>query len=248
MISIVLACLNNQRTIIKTIESVLIQSNKNFEFIIIDGSSNDDTVRIIKSFEIAFKKANIHYIWISEKDRGIYEAWNKGITLSQGNWISFIGADDILIKDYVNIYSNFLKNNKNLEYISSIVHVVDKNRIIRIIDNPWNWKLFKRNMNIAHVGSLHSINLYKKLGLYNEQLKIAGDYELLLRAKDTLKTGFINKCTVEMGANGISNTHLFLVLKETKEIKIEHKTVSRFQSNIDLVIIYLKVLLNRIIK
>jgi len=248
MITIITASYNSQKTIKKTIESVLNQTECNFEYIIIDGGSKDKTVDIIVSFLSKFKKKNILFNYISESDRGIYEAWNKGINLSKGNWISFIGADDILMNDYIKTYSKFIQKNDNLEYISSIVQVIKNDKIIRVIDEGWDWNLFKRNMDIGHVGSLHNMNLYKRLGLYDERLKIVGDYDLLLRAKNTLKAGYINKLTVKMGADGISSNNLLLALKETKFIKIKHKTVSKLQSNIDLLIMFSKVMVNRIIK
>lgn len=248
MITIITASYNSQKTIKKTIESVLNQTECNFEYIIIDGGSKDKTVDIIVSFLSKFKKKNILFNYISESDRGIYEAWNKGINLSKGNWISFIGADDILMNDYIKTYSKFIQKNDDLEYISSIVQVIKNDKIIRVIDEGWDWDLFKRNMDIGHVGSLHNINLYKRLGLYDERLKIVGDYDLLLRAKNTLKAGYINKLTVKMGADGISSNNLLLALKETKFIKIKHKTVNKLQSNIDLLIMFSKVMVNRIIK
>jgi len=248
MITIITASYNSQKTIKKTIESVLNQTECNFEYIIIDGGSKDKTVDIIVSFLSKFKKKNIPFNYISESDRGIYEAWNKGINLSKGNWISFIGADDILMNDYIKTYSKFIQKNDDLEYISSIVQVIKNDKIIRVIDEGWDWDLFKRNMDIGHVGSLHNINLYKRLGLYDERLKIVGDYDLLLRAKNTLKAGYINKLTVKMGADGISSNNLLLALKETKFIKIKHKTVNKLQSNIDLLIMFSKVMVNRIIK
>ncbi len=128
------------------------------------------------------------------------------------------------------------------------MHVINNNKTIKIIDKGWNWNKFRRNMNIGHVGSLHNIRLFKRLGLYDEQLKIAGDYELLLRAKNTLKAGFINKLTVRMGADGISNSNLLTVLTETKIIKNKHNTVSKFYSEVDFIIAYFKGLLRKVQK
>ena len=248
MITIITSSFNSQKTIKRTIESILNQTEGNFEYLIIDGGSSDNTVETIISYEIKFKEKDIPFKWISEPDKGIYEAWNKGIKLSQGNWIGFVGSDDELTKDYIETYSKFIHDNNNLEYVSSIVHVLKKNKIIRVIDEGWNWKQFKRNMDIGHVGSLHNINLYKRLGFYDERLKIVGDYDLLLRAKNTLKAGYINKLTARMGADGISSNDLLFVLKETRFIKIKHKTVNKFQSNVDLLIMFLKVKLNRLIR
>lgn len=248
MISIISASYNNGSTIVKTIESVLNQSQLDFEYIIIDGFSSDNTIEIIKSYEVKFKNKKISFKWKSEPDNGIYEAWNKGIKLSTGQWVSFIGTDDILMENYIKTYSLFIESNNNLEYISSIVHVIKNDKIIRVIDDGWDWDRFKSNMDVGHVGSLHNINLFKRLGFYDESLKIVGDYDLLLRAKNTLKAGYINKLTVRMGADGISSNNLLLALKETKFIKNKHKSVNNLKSNIDMVKMFLKATINRVRK
>ena len=87
--SIITVSYNSEKTIKETIVSVLNQTETNFEYILIDGKSTDKTVEIIKSFENKFKEKEIAYQWISEKDTGIYNAFNKGIKLSKGTWISF---------------------------------------------------------------------------------------------------------------------------------------------------------------
>ena len=92
--TVITASFNSEKTIDKTIESLLNQNYTNFEYIIIDGNSKDSTLEIIKSFEQKFKEKNITYKFISEPDKGIYDAWNKGIKLSDGEWISFLGSDD----------------------------------------------------------------------------------------------------------------------------------------------------------
>ena len=96
LFSIVTVTYNSEKTLKRTINSLLYQNFSNFEYILIDGSSSDTTIEIIKSYEVAFKKRNINYTWISEKDTGIYDAFNKGIKLAKGLFVMFLHSDDKL--------------------------------------------------------------------------------------------------------------------------------------------------------
>lgn len=111
-ISIITVCYNSESTIRETIESVLSQSYNNIEYIIIDGNSKDSTTDIIKSYS-----NGISY-WISEQDKGIYDAMNKGIAVSTGDYIYFIGSDDVLYNDEVisNVASSIGNNRDSIFY------------------------------------------------------------------------------------------------------------------------------------
>ena len=225
LLSIITVCFNSEKTIKRTINSILNQSETNFEYIIIDGKSTDSTLKIIESFEDEFKKKSIHFLYISEKDSGIYQAFNKGIKLSSGDWISFIGSDDYYLKDALKEYFNVIKNNdtKRIDYVYSNVNLVDRNnKIIKSINDNWKWSKFKRYMNIPHVGSLHNINYFKKYGFFDESYSIAADYELLLRANKNLKTFKVNEITVKMLDGGASNKSVLRAFKET--FKAKNKT------------------------
>jgi len=232
MITIITATYNSEKTISDTLVSILNQTLDRFEYIIIDGDSTDNTVNIIKEFEPSFKKRNINFKWISEKDSGIYNAWNKGINLSTGNWIGFLGSDDKYYKNALANYKNAIANYKNLDYISSKVKLINNGKVVKTISGAWKWKTFKRYMNVAHAGSLHSRAYFNKYGLFNENFIIAGDYEILLRAKEKLNYFFLNKITVEMDANGISNNQVYLTLLETKKAKIKTIGANKYSSMI----------------
>ena len=232
LITIITACFNSAATIRGTIESVLNQTYNNIEYIIVDGKSTDSTVEIIKRFEQMFKEKRISFKHVSEKDCGIYDAWNKGIKMANGDWICFLGSDDKLCMNAMKSYEKVIVNNKNLEYISSKVKLVKNNKIIKILSGKWKWKIFKRYMNVAHVGSLHSMTYFKKYGLYNTDFNIAGDYELLLRSKENLKYYFLNEVTAEMDAGGISNNQVYKALLETKYAKINTADSNKYIANI----------------
>lgn len=223
IISIITASYNSEKTISKTLESLLNQSSKEFEFIIIDGNSKDNTVEIIKEYVPLFRQKNINIFWKSEKDSGIYDAWNKGLNLANGEWISFLGSDDILLPNAIEIYNNIAKkkSSKQLDLIHSKVEVTNNGKVIKVINGVWSWKIFKNHMNLAHVGALHNINYFKKYGVFDDSYKITGDYELLLRARDNLKCFYIDKITAQMGYGGISTTNVKKVFLETLKAKNE---------------------------
>lgn len=242
LISVITASYNSEKTIKKTLQSVLGQSINNFEHIVIDGKSSDNTVSIIKSFEKVYSEKNIPFKWISEEDNGIYDAWNKGIKIAEGEWISFLGSDDIYYSSALENYQQVIKANKdkNIDYISSKVKLVKDDKLIKTISGKWHWKTFRRYMNVAHVGSLHSRKFFVKFGLYDTTYKIAGDYEMLLRAKQSLKYYFLNEITAEMEDGGLSNSMVKTALKETRVAKVHTGNVSNYIAGFDQFVAFLK--------
>jgi len=122
MYSIIIATYNSANTLAEAIQSVLQQTLKDFELIIIDGKSSDGTLEIIKSYE-----KEITY-WISEKDKGVYDAWNKGIKIAKGEWICFLGSDDIMLPTTIEKYNDFIITNidRRFEFISSKIEFCKK--------------------------------------------------------------------------------------------------------------------------
>jgi glycosyltransferase involved in cell wall biosynthesis len=118
LISVVTVVFNGAKTLRETITSIIPQLCDDVEYLIIDGGSNDGTVDIIREYE-----RHLAY-WISEPDRGIYDAWNKAIDASQGEFISFVGADDILEPRAFMAYIEKIKNFPDIEYWSSSFRIV----------------------------------------------------------------------------------------------------------------------------
>lgn len=220
-LSIVTACFNSEKTITNTINSILNQDFTDYEYIIVDGNSSDNTINIIKNYIPLFKEKNISFKWISENDHGIYNAWNKGLKLAKGGWISFLGSDDMYIDGALKQYANIIYQNKNEDYIYSKVKIFDEGKKIREINKKWNWHLFKKSMNIAHAGAFHNMDYFKKFGLFNEEYRIAGDYEMLLRAKNELNAVFMDEFTVIMLDGGISKKMFLKAFKEAEKAKIQ---------------------------
>lgn len=200
-LTIICATYNAQDTISDFFSSIKKQSCADWDLILIDGLSTDNTCEIIED--------NIDLVseYICEADNGIYDAWNKGIKLAKTEWICFVGADDILRNNFVEKYQKSIANlgAEKVDYICSKVNYIDDaGNVIRVLGKFWIWEEFKYNMTTAHVGSLHNIKLFKDVGLYNIDYRIIGDYELLLRKKNNLKTIFIDEILVDMKAGGMS--------------------------------------------
>jgi glycosyltransferase involved in cell wall biosynthesis len=216
LISIITVVFNGEKYLEETIQSVINQTYDNVEYIIIDGQSTDGTLDIIRKYE------HVIDYWISEKDNGIYDAWNKGIRASSGEWIGFLGADDIYLPDAIEKYISLINITKSVKYISAQnVLCSDDLKPLRTIGSKWNNETFSRFMNVAHVGSLHHRDLFDQYGLYDTTFKICGDYELLLRVAPTLKAEYLDHITCYMRDGGISNNNLYTFI-ETYRAKIMH--------------------------
>jgi glycosyltransferase involved in cell wall biosynthesis len=238
--TVITASFNSEKTIDKTIESLLNQNYTNFEYIIIDGNSKDSTLEIIKSFEQKFKEKNITYKFISEPDKGIYDAWNKGISISRGEWISFLGSDDFYLEDALSLYYEKIQNSSGINFISSKVNLINSNfKKIRTVGVKFSTEEIIKKMAIAQIGSFHHRILFFKIGLFNTSYLIAGDYEFYLRGRNIINAGFIDKVTANMMHGGISS-NAFRALKEGAEIKTRLKVTSKFSANFELYISLVK--------
>lgn len=225
--SIVIATFNAADYLQITLDSVKKQQFKNFELIIIDGNSSDNTVDIIKA------NSDFPMLWISEPDTGLYDAWNKAIKRANGTWITFLGAGDILYPDALLSYNAHIEQLSGMpDYISAKIRRIDeKGRFLSVLGEAWSWTQFKNSMTVAHVGSLHHQRLFSEIGLFDiSNYKICADYELLLRKKSKLKTSFLDKLMGEMPNGGVSFS--VKALKESAKAKYKTGQCSIFSVSI----------------
>lgn len=193
-ISIITVCLNAEKTIEQSIISVISQNYKNIEYIIIDGGSTDGTTEIIKKY--------LHYIdyYISELDEGIYYAMNKGIKVASGDYIYFLGADDILCKDIIEKILPIIKDNSNkINYGQVLLKPSNKLYCKRFN----KYKLLRKN--ISHQAIFYPRTVFKKY-TYNCKYSISADWDLNLRL---LANGwdfkYINLIITEFNTQGVSS-------------------------------------------
>jgi glycosyltransferase involved in cell wall biosynthesis len=195
------------------------------EYVVIDGGSTDGTQDIIAEYA-----GHLAY-WVSERDSGIYDAWNKGLARASGQYIGFVGADDVLLPDALGTYLNHIRQQPDMEYWSSKVAFGHMGG--RVIGQPWRWDRFRRYMTVAHVGSLHRRDLYDRFGTYDTSYGIVGDYELLLRVGASLRAGFVDQITVLMGDGGVSNKFALQALVETASAKTKTNATSPAAASFD---------------
>ncbi len=190
-ISVVTTTFNSGRTVRHTIESLLSQTYDNFEHIIIDGGSKDDTVSIIKEMEPLYKG---RLRWVSEPDKGIYDAMNKGIRMATGDVVGLLNSDDFYSSD--NVLERIAnEENGNWDAVYGDVHYVngkDLDRCVRYYSSkgfaPWKMRM---GYIPAHPSFYCKREVYEKYGTFDTSYKIAGDFDLLLRLI------FINKIRIK---------------------------------------------------
>lgn len=173
LVTIITVVYNGEAYLEETIQSVLQQSYDNVDYIIIDGGSTDRTIDIIKTYE-----DQVDY-WISEKDYGIYDAMNKGLTLAMGTFIAFLNADDWYDRHSVRHSIHTLKQTNSDYSIGNIQKLPSKILVKPII--PLKPNLVYQEMMYPHPSAFIKLNVYKKVGLFDVRYKIAADYEMALR-------------------------------------------------------------------
>lgn len=225
-ISIVTVSLNSEKTIEETIKSVICQTYKDFEYILVDGGSSDNTVKIANKYKKYFK-----YI-ISEKDNGIYDAINKGINLASGKIISILNSDDLYYSENVLLdVQNIFDKDKSLQCVigNTLIYKL-KNGGKKVIRNYkskyfYNWMMYL-GYSPPHPSTFIRKEIYSQFGLYNTKYKIAGDFDFFLRILflNKIKINKINQSFVLMKVGGESTKSISNHNQSTKEILDSFKT------------------------
>ena len=165
------------------IRSVIYQSYKNIEYIIIDGGSNDGTIEIIERY------SHLISYWISESDSGIYNAINKGIKVSTGNLVGILNADDILYINAVTEVVTKINKNHNIKYSIGPVDLIDKYGNIYGTSFPFESKIryIRRflEMPFPHQSLFVGSDIYKIIGGYDENFRLSSDYDFALKLMES---------------------------------------------------------------
>lgn len=214
-ISVITVTYNGAKTLKRTIDSVLNQTYRPYEYLIIDGASADSTVEIARSYEDAFKKAGIKYNIVSEKDNGIYDAMNKGIAMAEGDLIGLINSDDWYEDNALETVSEtYINEPFDLFYADIIMHKADGSTFVKHSKNS----RIELSMYWNHPTTFITKEIYSKEHYKTET--IHDDYDLILRIKKAgCKTVVKNVPIANFTMNGVSHERSFGAAMKRVKIK-----------------------------
>jgi glycosyltransferase involved in cell wall biosynthesis len=215
MLSIITPSLNNGRFIERTISSVIGQSGVDFEYIIIDGGSTDGTLDVIRANE-----GKINY-WISEPDRGISHAFNKGIGLANGDIIGILNAGDWYEADAVKNVVAAFSSHPDIDVVCGAIEFWEEGLAqLHCNSNP---KALDKETSVYHPTMFVRKSSYVKYGVFDEAYRYAMDYELMLRFKrEGAKFLVLEKTLANMSLDGISYQNWYEALKEVRNARSKY--------------------------
>lgn len=221
-ITIITVCLNSETHIEETIQSVITQDYDNFEYIIIDGASTDNTLNIIKRYEKYITKI------VSEKDKGISDAFNKGIRFASGDVIGIVGADDKLCEHALRRFAAKYIPGYDV-YRGNQLFWNDKTNLITVDSPTMKFPLPPLSLHICHNATYITKNAYEKYGLYDISFRYIMDIDLFVRYyKSGAKFFRINENLVFFRLGGISQVQNKAKWNEYKKV-IRGNGGSKFQ-------------------
>ena len=200
ILSIITINLNNATGLIKTLESVVNQNFTDFEYIIIDGGSIDGSVELIKEYA---KKISF---WMTEPDKGIYNAMNKGILKATGEYCLFLNSGDWLVDE--NVVFDFIKHTYSEDIVAGNIHTIDESGNYKIYESPNDLTLdFFYFANLPHQATFIKRELFQKFGLYDEDYKILSDTDFIIRALSCPGCSYkhFDRVVSHFDTNGISS-------------------------------------------
>lgn len=207
-ISIITVVYNNKETIKDAIDSVLSQTYKNIEYIIIDGASTDGTIEIIESYGDKITT------FISEPDRGLYDAMNKGLALATGDVVGILNSDDFYMDECVIEKIMKIFTSQDIQSVfADLVYVKPDNlqKVVRHYDSShFTPSKFAYGWMPAHPTFFVKREVYQKYGLFKTDYKIAADYELLVRflGRYGVSYFYLNEVIIKMRTGGVSTSGL----------------------------------------
>ncbi|MBM4184022.1 MAG: glycosyltransferase [Gemmatimonadetes bacterium] len=222
LVSVVTACYNAGGTIGRAIESVLAQTYPFIEYIVIDGGSSDDTLRVVNEMGSAMPKLKV----VSEPDRGISDAFNKGIALATGNYVQLLNADDYLPPTKIADSVQLMQENPHADFAFGDLMLVDHRGVpfIEIEGNANYARTVNRSMpRVNHPTFFVRESVYRLYGGFEERWSFAMDYDWLLRVtKAGVRGVYSPKIHAQMQAGGASWRNPIRCMNEERLISVSH--------------------------
>jgi glycosyltransferase involved in cell wall biosynthesis len=218
--SIIIPTFNSERTIRDCIQSVICQTFDKFEVLIVDGKSSDNTLNIINDFFDNRIKV------ISESDKGIYDAMNKGIKLAKCDWLYFLGSDDALYDDNV-LNDVFVEINKHK--VDVIYGNVLKKPSNRIYDGEFSYDKMQTS-SLCHQAIFYNKIIFNDFGLYNIRYKILADHDMNLNwfFSNKHKNHFVDRIIAQYSESGISSYYKDKEFEEDFNEKLFRLSLTKF--------------------
>lgn len=232
-LSIITVSFNSSKTIERTIKSVLFNSttkNYELEYIIVDGCSSDNTIDIAKKYDV--KKI------ISEPDNGIYDAMNKGIKLSDGDYIGIVNSDDWLEDGILNKISELLESNEEVDILHGNLNVVPINKAPYILKPKLTRPLLDYGFPLYHPTFFVKKGVYEEVGYFNLEYPTVSDYDFYMKTKGKYKYLYFDECISNFSIGGVSSSDLRIV----ERIKV------RVDNGMNLIIASIYVILVQVVR
>lgn len=213
-LSILVATWNCADKLETFLDSLLAQRWRDWQVLLLDNASSDRTGELVRNFQKQLV-APQQLLWSREPDLGIYDAWNRGLSLARGRYLTFIGADDCFIDDSslkriadLTVTGADLITARNAYYGSD-------GRFLRHWGSAWNWRRMRQSMTIAHPGMLVRRDLFDRFGAFDPSFKICGDYDWFLRLPPQLRSVHSSDSILKVVQAGVSHTRIAQVYRET---------------------------------
>lgn len=215
-ISVITVCYNSDLTIQRTLDSVRIQSYRNFEYIVIDGSSTDSTL------DLLHQNSDIVDVLVSEPDLGIYDAMNKGMSLASGDVICILNSDDYFSSpSSLKFVSDLFLQNPQIDVLFCAINFVSKGGISRAYYPPSDvFSSIYSGFMPPHPGMFVRTEIVRSVGFYSLKYKIASDFEYILRILkiDSIRACVSKYCVTSMTPGGVSSSGLTSYFAISKEL------------------------------
>ncbi|MDD5202062.1 MAG: glycosyltransferase family 2 protein [Sulfurimonas sp.] len=216
-ISIITSVWNNKETIRDAVDSVLSQTYENIEYIVVDGASTDGTVGIVQSYGDKISK------FVSEKDKGIYDGLNKGISLATGDVVAFLHSDDIYASaTIIEEVALAFTSDKSIDGVYGDLVYTPKSDTSKVL-RYWKSREFESGLLAkgwmpAHPTLFLKREVYEKYGEFDLSFKIAADYDFMLRVlKSGIKVKYLPKVLYKMRVGGESNKSIKNIVRKSRE-------------------------------